>query len=236
LKTLIAPALAVAAALLTAVPSVFGQTKTEEAIQTDTVDLFKQPEVQNKKSPGIAMAASIVLPGLGHQYLGMQNHAVPYFAAEALFVFGAIFCEQYSQRLTENSHLYALEYARAQGGPGANDSYWQNVGDFSDVQGYNQAQELNGTPQNKYTSANLSWTWLDDSYRTEYQNLRANGTDFHVASGFFIGAMVLDRVIAFVDARATTKFSKIRHAANLSVTPEFSDNFSTAGAKINCSF
>jgi hypothetical protein len=224
------------AALLAGALLVAAQTTTEQTIQTDTVDLFRQSEPQTKKSPGLAMFQSIVLPGLGHQYLGMQDHAIPYFATEALFVFGAIFCEQYSARMVENSHLYAMQYADAKGGGGADSRYWQNIGDYLDLAGYNNVQELNGTPDKKYVSADLKWTWADTSYMNEYRRIRSRGTNFHVASTFFIGAMVLDRVIAFVDTRATTKFARVRKVSSIRVTPEMSADGSTFGATLSCRF
>jgi hypothetical protein len=212
------------------------QITTEQTIQTDTVDLFRQSELQTKKSPGLAMFQSIVLPGLGHEYLGMENHAIPYFASEALFVFGAIFCEQYSKRMIENSHLYATQFAGAEGGSGADSRYWQNIGDFLDLKGYNAAQELNRVPDKKYVSTNLNWNWIDTSYMNEYRRIRSRGTNFHVAGTFFMGAMILDRVIAFVDTRATTKFARVRKVSYLRVTPELSADCSSAGAKLTCRF
>lgn len=231
------PALFLAGAVVLAAahPSA-AQTSSEQTIQTDTVDILRQREMQSGKSAGLAIFQSIILPGLGHQYLGMQDHAMPYFAAEALFIFGAIFCEQYSSRLIENSRLYATQYAGAEGGTGADNNYWQNIGDFLDSKGYNSAQELSGTPGQKYVSANLQWNWVDTSYMTQYRKIRSNGNNFHVASTFFIGAMVLDRVIAFVDTRATTRNAKARKVSRLSVTPELSVDGSRAGAQLTCRF
>jgi hypothetical protein len=208
----------------------------EETVQTDTVDLFRPNDGPLKKSPGWAMAQSILLPGLGHQYMGMENRAIPYFAAEALFVFGAIFCENYSSRLYGNSHLHAFQYAGLEAGTGANELFWQNVGQYLDADGYNAVQELNRTPEYKIIEPNLQWSWVDEKYMKEYRAIRETGTKYHIASTFFLGAMILDRVIAFVDIRATTKFARTRHASSLSVVPQVSADFSASGARLTYRF
>jgi hypothetical protein len=211
------------------------QVVTEETVVTDSVDL-SIPKEQATKSPGLAMAATILLPGLGHQYLGKQQSAFAYFSAEALFVVGAVFCEQYSAKVFKNTRSYAWVYGMASGGPGADERYWQRVGDYLDSRKYNEDQELNRTPEAKYVAENLQWRWADESYMKDYRSMRADATTFHVASSFFLGAMVLDRIVSFIDVRASTRDRGFRKTAAVSVRPTLSGDFSTVGMRLSSSF
>ena len=89
-----------------------GQVVVEESVTTDTVDLFAKKNAP-QKSGILAMTASILLPGLGQQYLGQKEKALAYFSAEALFIFGAVFCDRYSQQIFNNAKSYAWEHANA---------------------------------------------------------------------------------------------------------------------------
>lgn len=93
----------------------------------------------------LAMCASIVLPGLGQQYLGDNTKALAYYSAEALFIVGAVFCSHYSRTVFDNAKAFAWDHAEAQGGAGANDQYWQNVADYDESDGYNQSLSLGTT-------------------------------------------------------------------------------------------
>ncbi|MBD3322562.1 MAG: hypothetical protein GF350_15785 [Chitinivibrionales bacterium] len=194
----------------------WGQIIIEEDVVTDSIDVFayKEPD----KKPGVAMAASLLFPGLGHQYLGQQQRAIVYFTAEALFIFGLIYSESYSRKLFGDAEVFAWQYAGVQGENGADDFFWQNVGKFMDADEFNRVLELNRTEDIaslKYVSDNLQWRWPNDSLREEYNALRATATRFHVASNFFWIGMILNRVVAFIDARVSTKYKGIRSSFNI---------------------
>jgi hypothetical protein len=204
----------------------WAQIVTEEVITTDSVDLFAAPD-STGTSAGWAMVQTLLVPGLGHQYLGKPRRALTYLGAEALFVFGAILCERYSDRLTEDSRRFAWTYAGAQGGTGADERYWRQVGLYLDADEYNRVQELNRTPEDKYVAPNLQWAWPDESYMDDYVGRRDNATSLHVVSTFLIAAMVLNRVVSFIDVRVTT----LRRSRDRATTlrPHVSDGLRRVG-------
>ena len=63
---------------------------TENAFTTDSVDLFTERQGP-KRSPTLSMAASLLLPGSGHQYLERNRSALAYFSADALAFFAFFF-------------------------------------------------------------------------------------------------------------------------------------------------
>lgn len=75
-----------------------GAQLTVEEITTDSINLFAENK-ETFKSSKLAMSATVLLPGLGHQYLGRSNSALAYLSMDLLAFFGAVFCEQYSRKL-----------------------------------------------------------------------------------------------------------------------------------------
>lgn len=198
---------------------------------TDSVNVFSVTE-QSVKSAKLAMAASFVLPGMGHQYLGRAQSAFAYIGVDILSLFGAIFSEQYSRKLESDARGYAGLYASVKNGT-KDDYYWRVIGEFNDMESYNQAVRLNRDFDEEYTDGKMSWKWIDDSFREEYSQIMKNSRQFHTAASFFIGAMVLNRIVAFVDIRATTRYKGIKSTA---FQPLISPDFTSAGIAVSAGF
>lgn len=196
-----------------------GAQLSVESITTDSVNLF----VDNKeaaKSSRVALGATVLLPGLGHQYIGRSNSALVYFTADILSLFGAIFSEQYSHKLQSEARGYAGQYASVQA-ENKDGRYWQMVGSFNSMREYNDAIGLNRA-DGAYEDESYNWYWADDSYRDEYNKIRNNSHKFHTATAFFIGAMVLNRIVSFVDIRSSTRHKSIKFAPTVSSTMQSS--------------
>ncbi len=176
------------------------QVVIEPEVETDSIDVFGRQEEQNvDKSPALAKLTTILVPGLGHQYLGNSTHALTYFTAEAAFIFGLVFTEGYSQRLFKDSRAYAGRHAEALGGAGADEYYWKNVGSEMSSLDYNTRMEQIRSPEDKYNEEHLAWHWDDETNQEKYNQMREKATLMHVGSSFFLGAMVLNRAIAYID-------------------------------------
>jgi len=219
-----------------AAAAVQAQVVTEETIITDSVDLFSEPPRDSVRHPALAMAGSLLIPGLGQQYLRRPGRALVYYSTDLLCLFGAIVCEGRSRRMMEDSRTIAWAFAGARGGPGADSRYWQAVASYEDSRGYNNVQELNRTPENKYVDPHLQWAWVDTAYQRDYMETRDNATSFHVASTFLVGAMVLNRLVSFIDARVTTRRRSTGTAPRVSVHPSFDPSAASAGVSISSDF
>jgi hypothetical protein len=196
------------------------QVVVEPEVVTDSVDVFAGSE-KPAKSRTVASAISLLVPGLGHQYVGNDSRALAYYCTDALLLASLIFSERYSQRMFSDSRAYAWLYADAHGA-GTDESYWKNVGSFMDADEYNRVMELNRTPEDKYSDPQQLWRWNDEYFKTEYNGMRETATRFHVVSSFCIAAMVLDRVIAFIDIRKSTKYKGIESHASVRILPYYS--------------
>jgi hypothetical protein len=220
------------------------QVVVEQGVSTDTVDLFAKSAAP-KKSPVLAMCASVLLPGLGHQYLGDNAKALIYYSAEALFIFGGIACDHYSKTIFNSAKAYAWEHAQAQGGPGADDNFWNNVGRYDESDGYNQNMSrgynkemelIYRTQEKDYLAPNLQWHWDDPANRKTYSGIMERSMSWQVASSFCIGAMVLNRLVSFIDARVTAKQMETKPLSAIKFVPQYDPQTQASGLSLNINF
>lgn len=185
------------------------QTDTMKAIETDTIDLFSNPAAEAGRSPLFAMLSSLVLPGSGHHYLERNRSAMVFISTEAAAVFGFFFCRHYARGLAHDAAGYAWIHAGAQGSiHSADDDFWKQVGSYMDVQDYNTVIDLNRLGQGerqKFTDETRFWRWDDESSKDRFNALLSSSRVFSMVSSFCIGALVLNRIVAFIDTRTTTR-------------------------------
>jgi hypothetical protein len=199
--------------------SIYGQI-TVETITTDTIDIFSAEREQSKQpSSRAAIALSLLVPGLGHQYTDRPTSALAYLTFDALSLVGVLFFERYSRQLESDARGYASTYAGAHAA--IKDSrFWQIVGAYNSSSEYNN-EVLLAREQDElyYNNEDYTWAWISDDLRKGFNTRRNNSRKFHIASAFCIGAMVIDRVIAFVDVRAATRYKVTSVHTSISVDP-----------------
>jgi hypothetical protein len=212
--------------------SCFSQITVRDDVTTDSVNLFTQYD-QTFKSSNIAIAASLILPGSGHQYLGRNKSALAYLAVDIFSLVGAIYSEKYSRKLNTDSRGFAGLYASATGG---DDLYWQAVGEYDDVKSYNDAIDLNREKDKRYDSESKLWFWANPDDRTEFNEMRKTASKYHLVSAICIGAMVLNRVVSVVDIRSSSKYKVVKGVASMKIVPSISSDLSSAGILMSATF
>lgn len=227
-------ALLFAVVLLVPMP-INAQVQVESDIETDSVDVFAVSAVP-QKSVTLSMLADLAIPGLGHYYYGSKKTAFGFILADVLSIFGVTGCYSYANHLETSAHTFAMTYANVQGGSGATDYYWTLVGQYMDADYYNSIMELNRTPDDEILAENLQWRWPDDSYRQRFQDYRHSANNFRVAGNFFIGAMILNRVLAFVDMRAIGRNNGKGLFTNIHFYPNYESGTQSYGLTLQSSF
>ncbi|HEX2958582.1 MAG TPA: hypothetical protein VHO70_17230 [Chitinispirillaceae bacterium] len=193
---------------------------TVETISTDTIDLFSNArEQKNQPSSGAAMALSLLVPGLGHQYTDRSSSALAYLTFDVLSLAGVIFFERYSRQYESSARGFAALYAGADARV-KSEKFWQYVAAFNSSEEYNGAARVARVDEDQYyNQENSQWKWTSEDLRKEFNSRRNNSRKLHIASAFCIGAMVIDRVIAFVDVRAATRYRLTQVHTSFSIDP-----------------
>ncbi len=175
-----------------------------DAITTDTVDLFSSKQQLTDQYPTGISWISLLVPGSGHQYVGSARKALGYISLDVVAITGAIFFRQYSKRLASNYKAYALHYAGITSSI-SNNFYWQVIGGFNDYYDYHQTIDLVREPERHFSEQEYFWQWQDESYRKEYVSFQKVAKKFNTISSFCIGALILNRIVSFIDLRTMLK-------------------------------
>lgn len=213
----------------------------EEAaeVQTDSIDIFQKVTSKNKKnmkSQGVAMSTSLALPGLGHTYLGKKRRAFTYFALEGALITGVIVNAVLSRKVYQDSRAYAFAHAGIRSGRHYSDDYWSHIGQASSYKEYNSIMDLNGeSASNKYLNDGEMWQWGSDNEQDTYRGMRSEAARYSVAAYFFVGGMILNRVVSFIDARSATKVYNSEQK-KLSANPSYSVKDRSVSLHINGEF
>jgi hypothetical protein len=165
------------------------------------------------------MALSLLVPGLGHQYTDRSSSALAYLTVDVLSIAGMIFFERFSRQYESNARSFAALYADADASI-KNEKFWQYVAAFNSSTEYNNTARLARLEKDEYyNQENYQWKWTSEDLRNEFNSRRNSSRKLHIASAFCIGAMVLDRVIAFVDVRAATRYRLTKVQTSFSIDP-----------------
>jgi len=196
------------ALLLAAALAVYAaaQVTVEDEIVTGEVVLF-DVKADNQRSLAAAMGLSLALPGMGHYYVDKPQSAFIYLSADLASLFGAVVFYGLADNREKGARSYAASAAGIEKAP-SGEAYWRHVGAYMDAAEYNEAVALSREDQDAlYQAPENWWRWADGESMDQYNSLRQKARNFRVASSFFVGALVVNRILSTVDLRVFRKKS-----------------------------
>jgi hypothetical protein len=194
----------------------------EQAAETPGVSL---PHASGARNVKLAMLYSLVLPGLGEQYLGHTGRAKGFFAAEGgIWTAFAVFRSQGSHR----KELYH-EYAEVNAGvkQRSDDDFYRIVGNYVSSDGPYSANEFvrrqaralwpgvdeasrqareQYLQENGYFGDN-AWDWPDVPTLIAYQKMRKSSLDAYHRADLSVGLLVANRLLSVLDVGLLAKRS-----------------------------
>jgi len=174
----------------------------------------------SEKSLALSIAASAVLPGAGHFYLGEKSRAKAFFLVDAALWISTGTMYYYGENQLKNARGYAVKYAGAEGAP-KDLTFLSVIGQYRSRGGplyqnsspdiyddYNQAMIRAGLdPEAEYPyEPGYLWDWgSSDNPETtahidEYNKMLRRHRIGKIAFQVSVGAMALNRVLAILDA------------------------------------
>jgi hypothetical protein len=188
--------------------TVLGQSKLKIEMSTRmasspnvSTSLAVEPQGETpKKSIMLAIAYSLVLPGLGDLYAENFGTGKYFMGADAglWLTYGGI--RVYGQWLKDDAKTLAVQRASANF-DGKDAKFEVNLGNFTDVLSYNDAKLRNREFDLLYDpKSSFAWQWSSDADRLHYKDLRNRGEGTLRNSQFVLGALFLNRVIAAISA------------------------------------
>jgi hypothetical protein len=202
-----------------------------QASDTDDDDdlglpLFENVEssAANRKSKWKALGLSVLFPGAGQLYTGHTKKMKIFGGAEIMVWTGFFGLRTYGAWKKENYRAWAVYHAGADVNDKPDD-YYETLTYYDNLEEYNQLELLyEGSRAVLYPETpEYYWNWDSDESRSRYRDLRNDSKNAYRRSLLFLGAAVINRLLAGIDA--------YRSAASYNRQQEFSH----AGWRVYCS-
>jgi len=178
--------------------------------------------VQNfeKKSPGLAILYSLLLPGMGELYAG--NYSTGKYFTIADGVIWGFFTGMtiYGNNKEDDYRSFAKAYGSVNL-DGKDEEYFANISLYENIDEFNREKELNRDFNGVYDVDTYYWEWEGTSQRREYRDLWLSSENAKNNVRFAVGALVLNRIVSAIFAvRSVSAYNK-KQAGELSWNVNF---------------
>lgn len=187
---------------------VFSQISLRPAIQTarptapdeGNMLLGRREHPTEKKSMVLAIAYSLVLPGLGDLYADNFRTGRYFMGADAALWVTYVGFRVRGNWLKEDARSFATERAGANF-EGKGSQFEVDLGNFLSAQDYNEVKLRNREYDLLYDpNSTFAWHWALDADKAMYKDLRIRGDEVLRNSQFVVGFLVLNRVLSAISA------------------------------------
>lgn len=195
----------------------FSQLSLRPAIQTTrptapdqgNMLLGREEQPAEKKSMVLAIAYSLVLPGLGDLYADNFRTGRYFMGADAALWVTYTGFRVRGNWLKEDARSFAAERAGANF-DGKGSQFEVDLGNFLSTQDYNEAKLRNREYDLLYDpNSTFAWHWGSEADKALYKDLRIRGDEVLRNSQFVVGFLVLNRVLSAISAaRSVTLYNR----------------------------
>jgi hypothetical protein len=167
------------------------------------IDLFHRPGsvAATRTAPSRAKVffRSFLIPGWGQRTAGARTSARTFFTAE-LALWAGFTAFQVRGRWLENDYqLFAETHAGLQA-EGKAKRYFVDVGNYDDIDAYNEAKLRNRDVAALYDRQSYYWQWDSDANRRRFDSIRVRSESAYTNSGFIIAGVLANHVISGIHA------------------------------------
>ncbi|MCE1164744.1 MAG: hypothetical protein LWX07_04995 [Bacteroidetes bacterium] len=206
----------------------------EKVMSADTKDDFNKNVVsENKKSPGISLLLSVLLPGAGHYYAGRSDIGAYYFGTEVAMWLGFFGVNYYGGVLRDDARSYAATHSGLVKS-GKDDDYFSNVGSYLNIYEYNNFMLATGQYNKIYDVNSYFWNWDSKDNMDTYDSQRKKSERTYNLRTVFVTGMILNRLVSGISALVLTNKGN-NGSGGMKVNSEFmmSQENRIDGLKIN---
>lgn len=195
----------------------------------------KSTSVKSKKSPALALLFSLILPGAGHFYLNRMDVGKYFLGVDAASWLGLVSLNIYGNSVRDNSRTFSLEHANLASIENKDDDYFANVGNFDNINEYNNDKLTRGEYAKLYDVNQFFWNWDNSNNRNIFETQRKNSERIYNSRIIFGSILVANRIISGISAFLIA--NKNIKNTSLIIQPElmYKSDYSFDGIKINIS-
>jgi hypothetical protein len=151
------------------------------------------------KSPGgSAFLKSLVVPGWGQYSLDRPNTALGFFSAELALIGGMLTLNAYGKSTRDDYRALATACAGVTGIRGHD--FYVDVGNWMNVDQYNEQRLRDREFAALYTSPSDRWAWDSDQHRSQMETIRIRSDRAFNSILYLAGGLVLNHVASAIHA------------------------------------
>jgi hypothetical protein len=152
-----------------------------------------------KKSAGLAILYSLLLPGMGELYADGYDSGKYFTIAEGVLWGTYIGMSVHASNQEDNYKAYATSNASANTS-GKNDDYYSTISQFENIDEYNDQKALERNFNQMYDTEAFFWKWQSTEDRRTYRSMWSSSEQTNNDLRFVVGAMLLNRVVSAINA------------------------------------
>ena len=219
--------------LLLSTTIIFSQTENSGSIQElknslkDSEANYESSSVSinsylsnEKKSVGLGIVYSLLLPGMGELYADAYNVGKYFTIADGLLWGTFIGMNAYSNWQEDNYKSYAASTAGVINDGNKDEDYYANIGDYTSVYTYNEQKALERNFNEMYDEQDYFWKWNTTDERRTYRDMWNSSETASNGIRFVVGGLILNRLVSAINA------ARLVSAYNNKLEEEVSWNFS----------
>jgi hypothetical protein len=190
----------------------YSQTETTKSIQElkysvkesgtnlDALTVSINPYISSeKKSVGLGIIYSLLLPGMGELYADAYNSGKYFTIADGLLWGTLIGMNAYSNWQEDNYKSYAATRAGVIH-ENKDEDYYANIGDYTSVYSYNDQKALGRNFDEMYDEQAYFWKWNTTDERRTYRDMWNSSETANNNIRFVVGGLILNRLISAINA------------------------------------
>ena len=160
--------------------------------------IINEGDVQ-KKSAGLAIIYSLLLPGMGELYADGYNSGKYFTIAEGALWGTYIGMSIYANNKEDDYKSFATSSGSVNP-EGKDEDYFATIGEFQSVDSYNDQQALDRNFDSMYDREQFFWKWQTTEDRKTYRNMWLSSEQTFNDLRFVVGAMILNRIASAINA------------------------------------
>ncbi|MDT3697421.1 MAG: hypothetical protein ROY99_13640 [Ignavibacterium sp.] len=175
--------------------------------ETETNSVFND-EVKKKKSTGLAIIYSFLLPGMGELYAEAYDTGVYFTIAEGVLWGTYLGMNMYGNWQKDRY----ISFAQVNAGITTNakdEDYYATIGEYLSIEQYNNDKTFERNFSQMYNTEKFFWKWNSSDDRKTYRSMWVSSEQTFNDLRFVVGAMLVNRLVSAINAvRMVSKYNK----------------------------
>ena len=164
--------------------------------------------VTDKKSVGLGIIYSLLLPGMGELYADAYDVGKYFTIADGILWGTFIGMHAYSSWQKDNYESYAASRAGVDNNNKDAD-YYATIADYSSIDSYNDEKALERNFDQMYNTEQYYWKWNSVEERRTYRDMWTSSEQTNNDIRFVVGGLILNRVASAINAaRLVSSYNK----------------------------